>query len=82
MKKQQITNRTLTEQEFKTLIALSRKVLWSDPKIRQKIQEQKVNIVPANFYSDIPLVKDIENSFEYQNYNLEIYNYHIFNRNY
>ena len=79
MKKQQITAPTLTEQEFKTLIALSRKVLWSDLKIRQKMQEQKVNIVPANFYSDIPLVKDIENSFEYQNYNLEIYNHHIFN---
>ena len=61
MKEQQFTNHTLTEKEFNTLISLSRKVLWSNPKVRQKIQEQKVNIVPANFYSDIPLVKDIEN---------------------
>ena len=73
-------NNNLTEKEFNTLIALSKKVLWSDPKIRKKIQEHKVNIIPANFYSNIPLVQDIENSFEYQDSNLEVYNSKIFNR--
>lgn len=56
----------ITPEELKTLIRLAKKVLWSDKSIRRKIQEQKVNIIPANFYSDIPLIGDVENSFEYR----------------
>ncbi len=80
MEEHKVTNKNLTENEFNTLISLSKKVLCSTPKIRKKIQEHKVNIVPANFDSSIPLIKDIENSFEYQNSNLEVYNSNIFNQ--
>ncbi|NQV00369.1 MAG: class I SAM-dependent methyltransferase [Parcubacteria group bacterium] len=55
----------LTDKEFTTLIKLCKKVVWSDKETRRKIQSQKINIIPANFYSDIPLIDDIENSFEY-----------------
>lgn len=54
--------------------------MWSDYKVRQKIQEHKINITPANFYSDIPLVDDILNSFEYQKTNEEVYNSRIFDK--
>lgn len=71
---------SLTKQEMKTLIELCKKVLWSDYKVRQKIQEHKINITPANFYSDVPLVDDILNSFEYQKINEEVYNSRIFDK--
>lgn len=80
MKEQKILNKNLTEKELETLIFLAKKALWSDPKIREKIQEHKVNIVPANFYSNIPLVQEIENSFEYKNSNQEVYNSDIFSQ--
>jgi len=70
----------LSKDEFRTLIKLAKKVLWSDAETRRKIQDQKVNIVPANFYSDIPLVEDIDQSFEYRNAGEEVYNSGIFNR--
>lgn len=70
----------LTNKELSKLIGLAKKVLWSPPEVRRKLQEQKVNIVPANFYSDIPLISDIENSFEYRAPNIEIYNSKIFNK--
>ena len=70
----------LSNKEIKTLIKLAKKVLWSSPAVRKKLQDEKVNVVPANFYSDIPLIDDIENSFEYRDPELEIYNSGIFNK--
>jgi len=71
--------KNLTKIEFNTLIMLAKKVLWSDYETRKKIQEHKINIVPANFYSDIPLVDDILKSFEYSDDIKEVYNCGIFN---
>lgn len=68
----------LTAKEFKLLVRLAKKVLWSSPETRKKLQDQKINIVPANFYSDIPLIRDIENSYEYKSMGPEIYNSGIF----
>jgi len=73
-------NNELSEKELATLIRLSKKVLWSDISTRKKLQEHKVNVVPANFYSNIPLIEDVENSFEYKEGNDEIYNIDIFDQ--
>lgn len=70
-------NSVLSEEEFQTLIRLSKKILWSDPELRKKIQEQRVNIIPANFYSNVPLVDDVNSSFEYRDEE-EVYNIGIF----
>ena len=70
----------LTDKEMNQLIMLAKRVLWSSPETREKIQQQKVNITPANFYSDIPLIHEIENSFEYRSSDSEIYNSGIFDR--
>ena len=47
----------LTKEELDKLIELAKRTLWSSPKIRKKIQENGINITPANFYSDIPFDK-------------------------
>lgn len=73
-------NKELTSKELEQLISLAKRVLWSSPEVRKKLQDEKINIVPANFYSDIPLVDDILNSFEYRSPSSEIYNSEIFHR--
>jgi hypothetical protein len=57
---------TLSEKELRLLISLAKKVLWADKETKRTIQEAGVNIVPANFYSTVPLVGDVEGSFEYR----------------
>ncbi len=70
----------LSERELKQLINLAKRVLWAPPEVRKKLQDEKVNVVPANFYSDIPLIDDIHNSFEYRSPGAEVYNSGLFDR--
>jgi hypothetical protein len=56
----------LTSQEIVSLVLLSRKALRADKETRRIIQSHGVNIIPANFYSNIPGVDEIENSFEFR----------------
>ncbi len=63
----------LSGSEFNTLVKLSKKILWADTETRKKIQSHNVNIVPANFYSNIPTIDDIKNSFEYRGDKLDWY---------
>ena len=42
-------------------------LIWADPKIRSLIQEKYgFSIIPSNFYSNIPSIKEVEESFEYR----------------
>ena len=68
----------LSEEEFSQLIRLAKRVLWSSPDIKKRIQEHKLNIVPANFYSSIPLMDDLDRSFEYRQPGAEVFNDGIF----
>ena len=70
----------LTKNEFQTLIHLARKVLWSDPEQRRQIQKHGINIVPANFYSNIPMIDEVHASFEYRDEGAEVYNSGIFDK--
>lgn len=72
-------NNELSSEELRQLISLAKRVLWSSPETRKKLQDEKINIIPANFYSDVPLVDDILNSFEYRTPRSEVYNTGIFN---
>jgi len=74
-------NSALTEEELALLIRLGKKALWSSTETRKRLQDAKINIVPANFYSDIPLIDDIQNSFEYRSPKAEIYNSRVFDQN-
>ncbi len=54
----------LTENKF---IQKVKGKLWTSVEERRRMQQQGVNIIPANFYSNIPSIDDVENSFEYAN---------------
>ena len=41
-------------------------MLWADLKTREVIQQHKLNITPANFFSNIPSVAEVRESFEYR----------------
>jgi len=56
----------LSQREFETLHALSKRILWSNHETRRRLQRLGVNIVPANFYSEIPTIDEIDASFEYK----------------
>ena len=70
----------LSDEEFRVLISLAKRVLWSAPEVRRRIQQHKVNIIPANFYSNIPLVDDVNDSFEYRVEDEEVFNSGIFDK--
>jgi hypothetical protein len=40
--------------------------LWSDLETRRRIQKRGINVVPANFYSEVPTIEELDRSFEYQ----------------
>jgi hypothetical protein len=46
------------------LVSLARKTIWADVETRRRIQADRVNVTPANLYSDISLVTGIKASFE------------------
>lgn len=54
------------ERTKRDLIYLAKKALWADPELKRELHEHGVNITPANFYSSVPLIQDIETSFEYR----------------
>ncbi|NOT12356.1 MAG: class I SAM-dependent methyltransferase [Methylococcaceae bacterium] len=60
--------------EIKLLIMLAKRYLRADKEIRKKIQEQGINLIPENFYSNIPSLANIENSFEYRDTDSAPYN--------
>lgn len=56
----------LSDAELRLLVSLAKRALWTDKTVKRRLQDAGVNISPANFYSSIPLVSDVENSFEYR----------------
>ena len=66
IKKKESSEGPLTKSEFDLLIKLAKKVLWADLETRELIQQHKLNITPANFFSNIPSVAEVRESFEYR----------------
>jgi Methyltransferase domain len=40
-------------------------LLWANRETRREAQKHGVNVIPSNFYSSIPSIEEIENSYEY-----------------
>jgi hypothetical protein len=55
----------LAPDEIRRLISLAKRALWSGLDVRAALQSSGVNITPANFYSSVPLLRDLDDSFEY-----------------
>lgn len=56
----------LSEKELELLTSLAKKALWAGPEVHRRIQQAGVHVSPANFYSSIPSIEDVEKSFEYR----------------
>ena len=61
----------------KEFIQWAKRVIFDSPNVRRRIQAHGINIIPSNFYSNVPSVDEIEHSFEYRSDD-EIYNARIF----
>jgi hypothetical protein len=51
------------EAELSELAALLKRLLYAPASLRQRLQEAGVSLVPANFYSEIPLLSEVKQSF-------------------
>ena len=58
-------------------IRRAKQLIWESPEVRGEINLQGINVIPSNYYSTVPSVDEIENSFEYRT-DAEIYNTGIF----
>jgi hypothetical protein len=54
-------------QHLLQFISDAQQVVWASREVRAQLQKNQVAVVPANFYSNIPTLEDIESSFEYGN---------------
>jgi hypothetical protein len=54
----------ISSEELQTLVSLAKRVIEGPPDGRKLLQKQGVTILPANWLSDIPLLEDVERSFE------------------
>lgn len=58
---------SLSPQEFEQLVQLCRRVVWNDdPEFWKRLHAQGVNVIPQNFYAEVPSVEEIEDSFEFR----------------
>jgi len=55
-----------TREEFVALVRLARRAIKGSEATRRGLQEFKINIVPATFYSDIPTLTELDASFEFE----------------
>jgi hypothetical protein len=53
-------------EEIPALVPLLHRFAWAKPEVHQALQVCGVDVVPVNFYSNLPTVQEIESSFEYQ----------------
>jgi len=63
-----VPNSAVSDEELAALVPVFKKLLWADLKQRDKLQERGVNVTPVNFYSSIPSIREIKESFEYKEF--------------
>lgn len=75
-----MSSKNLTEKEFNVAIPLIQKLVWADKEQRKKVQVLGVNVIPVNFYSNIPSISDVLSSYEYEDSVVPYLNETIFNK--
>jgi hypothetical protein len=50
---------------LRLLLPILKKLIWANSSTRQLLQNAGVHILPANFYSPVPTLREIAQSFEY-----------------
>lgn len=52
-------------QKLRQFISDAQEARWAPREVREQFQAHEVDIIPANFYSSIPTLSEIDSSFEY-----------------
>lgn len=73
-----MNNADLTKEEVGAAIPVMQKLVWADREQREKVQELGINVIPANFYSSIPSIVDVRNSYEYADASIPYLNEELF----
>lgn len=60
-----MSNTDLTNAEFDSALPVIQKFVWAERAQREKLQALGINVIPANFYSSIPSIADVKDSYEY-----------------
>jgi len=55
----------LAASEIAAFVATAKRILWGPVEDRRSVEQQGVQVVPANFYSSVPTLDDIDASFEF-----------------
>lgn len=55
----------MEDSEFESAVPMVSKFLWAEVEDRKRLQDRGLNVVPANFYSTVPSISEIESSYEY-----------------
>ncbi len=77
-----MNNSALTEKEFNTAISVIKKLIWADRGQRETLQALGLNVIPANFYSNIPSISEIQSSYEYTDSAVPYLNEAIFDKDF
>lgn len=56
----------MTDEQFQMVAPILQGLLWASRTERERIQQQGVNVIPTNFYSNTPTIAEILDSFEYR----------------
>ena len=68
----------LDPEELTLLARLARRAMWAPAPQRAALQAQNVTITPANFYSTVPTLSEIDRSWEHRSPGEEVYNSGLF----
>ncbi len=67
------------KQDLSKVIPILKSLLWTDPETRAMIQQHGVDVTWSHFYSSIPSIAEIENSYEYTGKKPPYFDEKIFN---
>ncbi|MCB9888226.1 MAG: class I SAM-dependent methyltransferase [Planctomycetes bacterium] len=54
-----------SDREFTQFVHKAQELQWCDPAVRRRLNQAGLHVLPANFYSTVPTVDEVEESFEY-----------------
>ncbi|MBD9384924.1 class I SAM-dependent methyltransferase [Achromobacter sp. ACM04] len=60
-------------QQLSQFISDAQQAVWASREVRGQLQKNQVAVIPANFYSNIPSLEEISESFEYKDENVPPY---------
>lgn len=60
-----MTDYQVSDEELALVIPILQRLVWADVATREKLQAGGIDVIPGGFYSSIPSIAEIKQSFEY-----------------